>query len=107
MPVYMMQGAYTPQAWASLAKNPQDRSTVISAELQKLGGKLICFYHCFGEYDTVVIYELPDDASAGAFAISVAAPGFLKAVKTTVLMTPEEAMEAMRKAGAVPYQVSL
>lgn len=72
-----------------------------------MGGRVINFYHSFGEYDTLVIYEMPDDVSAEAFTIAVAAPGFLKAIKTTLLMTPERAMEAMRKAGTTPYQVRL
>ena len=103
MPFYMLQAAYTSEALGALAKNPQDRAPLISSQLQKLGGRLINFYYSLGEYDTVTIYEAPDDTVAAAFAVSVAAPGFLKAVKTTVLMTSDQAIEAMRKAGAAPY----
>ena len=103
MPFYMLQAAYTSEAWATLAENPQNRGEPVAAQLEKLGGKLLGFYYSLGDYDTVVIYKLPDDATAAAFAISVAAPGFLKAVKTTKLLSVDEAMDAMSKAGASRY----
>jgi uncharacterized protein with GYD domain len=104
MPMYMLQFAYTSDAWASLAKNPADRSQPVQALAEKLGGKLVGLYYCFGEYDGVVLVEAPDDATATAMVIAAGAPGHLKATRTTRLMTVEEAMEAMRKAGSVTYQ---
>ena len=43
----MLQGAYTPEAWATMTKNPQDRSVVLAELIQKLGGRQISFYYCF------------------------------------------------------------
>ncbi len=104
MALYMIQFAYTAEAWATLAKNPQDRSIAGREAVQKLGGRLVGFYYCFGEYDGVVITEAPDDSAALAGAIGLVAPGHLKAIKTTKLFTVEETMEAMRKAGSLAYQ---
>lgn len=104
MALYMIQGAYTTEAIAAMAKNPQDRRVPIRELTQKLGGRLIDAYYCFGEYDVVVLVELPDDTSATAVAMAVITAGHLKAYKTTKLFTVEETMEAMRKAGSVTYQ---
>jgi hypothetical protein len=40
----MVQAAYTAEAWATMAKNPQDRSVPLRELAQKLGGQatLIC-----------------------------------------------------------------
>lgn len=38
MPHYMLQFAYTSEAWAALASNPTDRSAAISALAQKREG---------------------------------------------------------------------
>ncbi|MBI2849170.1 MAG: GYD domain-containing protein [Chloroflexi bacterium] len=103
MAYYMQQVAYTSEAWAYFAENPHNRGEVFAAHLEKYGGRLLGFYYTFGEYETVAFYQLPDDTTAAAFAISVAAPGYLKAVKTTKLYGVDEAMEAMRKAGSNPY----
>ena len=104
MALYMVQFAYTAEAWAALAKNPQDRSIPVRELAQKLGGQLVGVYYCFGEYDGVVLAELPDDTAATAVAIAAVTPGHVKAIKTTKLFTVEQTMEAMRKAGSVGYQ---
>jgi uncharacterized protein with GYD domain len=104
MPLYMFQGTYTPEAWASMTKNPQDRSVGVTELVEKLGGKLINLYYCFGEYDVVAIFEAPDDTTASAMVMAAISPGHAKASKTTKLLTVQEATEAMRKAGGVSYQ---
>ena len=72
--------------------------------MQQLGGRLMSFYFCFGEYDVVVLAELPDDTAASAVAMAAVSPGHLKAIKTTKLFTVEETMEAMRRAGSLAFQ---
>ncbi len=103
MGLYMTQFAYTAEAWASLAKNPQDRSKVIATLAQKVGGRLINVYYSFGDFDGVVLFEAPNDKAAAAISIAAVTPGHVKAIKTTPLMTVEEAMEAMRMAGSAGY----
>jgi uncharacterized protein with GYD domain len=102
MALYMTQFAYTPEAWAALTKQPQDRSTLIRQMAEKLGGRLVGMYYCFGEYDGVVIFDLPDDITASAASLAATSAGHIKAIRTTRLYSIEEMMEAMRKAGSVP-----
>ncbi len=104
MTLYMTQFSYTAEAWTALAKNPQDRSIAIRHLAEKLGGQLVGVYYCFGEYDGVVLTEVPDDTTAMALAIAAVTPGHVKVIKTTRLLTVEESMEAMRKAGSVGFQ---
>src|SRR6266516_983416 len=104
MAFYMVQGTYNAEAWATMTKNPQDRSIPIRELAQKFGGRLVSVYYCFGEYDVVVLVELPDDSAATALAMAAISPGHLKAYKTTKLFTVEETMEAMRKAGSLTFQ---
>lgn len=104
MALYMVQGTYTAEAWAAMAKNPQDRSIPIREVAQKLGGRLIDAYYCFGEYDVILLVELPDDNAALTISIAGVSPGHLKAYKMTKLFTVEDTMEAMRKAGSLVFQ---
>ena len=62
------------------------------------------FYYAFGEYDVIGIVEMPDNVSMAAFSLTVSAGGAVKAFKTTPLMTIEEGIEAMRKAGGTGYR---
>ncbi len=104
MAFYMTQAAYTAEAWATMTKNPQDRSVAVRELAQKLGGRLIGLYFCFGEYDVVALTDMPDDTAALATSLAAVSPGHLKAIKTTKLFTVEETMEAMRKAGSLAFQ---
>jgi hypothetical protein len=47
---------------------------------------------------------MPNNASAAAFALAIAAGGACKSVKTTPLLTVEEGMAAMKKAGNSGYK---
>ena len=104
MPHYLIQAAYTSDAWASMVKNPQDRAEAIRPVIERLGGKLIAAYIRFGQYDTVALAELPDAVSAAALSMATAAGGATKAIETFPLMTTQDALEAVRKAGKIGYR---
>ena len=104
MPKYMLQVGYTPESFAAQIKNPQNRVQAITPAVEKLGGKVGQAYFTFGDYDIVVILEFPDNTAAAAFAISVAAGGACRAVKTTPLMDIEEGISAIKAAGGTGYK---
>jgi uncharacterized protein with GYD domain len=103
MATYLIQASYTPEAWAAQVQNPQDRSEVIRPAVEGLGGSFVCSYLSFGDSDIVSIVELPDNVSVAAFSIAAAAGGAVKSLKTTPLLTPDEGIEALRKASDVSY----
>lgn len=104
MAYYLLQVAYTPEAWGTLVKNPQNRIEAVRPAIEKLGGKIEGAWFAFGEYDAVVVCQMPNNVSAAAFSIAASAGGAVKAAKTTPLMTIDEGMEAMRKAGEIGYR---
>src|SRR5215471_1336776 len=104
MALYMIQFAYTAEAWATLAKNPQDRSVPVRELAQKLGGRLVGFYYCFGEYDGVGLFDLSDDTAAIVTSVAAVAPGHIKAIKMTRLFTVEETIEALHMVGSLAFQ---
>jgi uncharacterized protein with GYD domain len=95
---YMIESSYGAQDMAALVQSPTDRSTVAKALVEQLGGRIEVYYYAFGDYDLISIVELPDNISSGALALALAGSGAFKAVKTTVLLTVEDGMSAMRKA---------
>lgn len=104
MPRYMVQAAYTAEAAAAFASTPQDRAAGIRALAERLGAQMDSFDYCLGDYDVLVTYTAPDDITTTAIALAAIAPGHLKAYKTTKLLSPEEFLEASRKASGVGYQ---
>jgi uncharacterized protein with GYD domain len=104
MPHYLIQVAYTPAAVATLVRNPQDRIEAIRPLFKKLGGSLQNGWFAFGEYDLVLICEMPDNVSVAAASLTAAAGGAVRAIKTTPLMSAQEAVAAMKKASGSGYE---
>ncbi len=104
MAYFLLQGAYTPESWKSLINKPVDRVEVVRPIIEKLGGKVEGAWFAFGDYDVVLIMQMPDNVSAAAFSLAVAASGAFKSHKTTPLMTIADGLEAMKKAAGTGYQ---
>ena len=86
-----------------LVAKPQDRTEIGRQVLEAVGGKLLGFWYCFGEFDGVIIAEAPDNASMLAAAMAFAGAGAVAKLETTVLLGMDEAQEAMHKAAAAAY----
>ena len=104
MPQYMLQFTYTTDTWNALVANPVDRSAAVTALAKKMGGKFISLNYTMGDYDGVLVVEAADDTAVMALALAAMGPGHLKATKTTKLMTPAEAVAAMKKAQGAGYK---
>lgn len=103
MSSYLVQASYTSEAMAALVKNPQNRMEVVRKSAEGLGGKLVGRWLSFGDYDVVLIAEMPDNVSAAAIAIAAAAGGSLRSIKTTPLLNAEEGLAAVKKAAGSGY----
>ena len=104
MPHYLIQVAYNSQGVAALVNEPQDRIEKVRPAIEALGGRLECAYYAFGEHDIVLTVEMPDNTKAAAMALAVGAGGAVSSYTTTVLLTPEEAVQAMSDAADSVYK---
>lgn len=104
MPMYLTRFSYTPEAWARMARKPEDRRNAARSYIESVGGKLHGFWYAFGEFDGYNLWEAPDNVSMAAVAIAIGGGGALSKVETTVLLTVEETLEALKRAGSVSYR---
>ncbi len=104
MALYLTRFSYTPETWARLSKNPEDRREAARTYIEAVGGKLQGFWYAFGEHDGYTLWEAPDNVSMAAVAIALSSGGALSKVETTPLMTVEETLEALGRASAVGYR---
>jgi uncharacterized protein with GYD domain len=104
MPHYLQQVAYSQEGWEALVANPQNRIEAVRPVIEKLGGKIEAAWFSFGDHDIVVITDMPDNVTAAAIAMAFAAGGAIKSVQTTPLISPEEAMQALKKAHECGYR---
>jgi len=100
MAKYMIQANYTSEGLKGLLKEGgTSRRKVVDELLGSVGGKAESFYYAFGDTDAFVIVDVPDNVTAAAVALTVGASGAV-GIKTTVLMTPEEVDQAIKKSPA-------
>ena len=97
MPKYLFHSSYTVEGLKGVLKEGgSGRREAVEQALKSLGGTLEAFYYAFGDTDVFLIVDLPDHVSATAMSFVANVAGTAK-VKTTVLITPEEVDQAVKK----------
>ena len=104
MPMYLTRFSYTPETWARMINNPEDRRNAAKQYIESVGGKLHGFWYAFGEHDGYNLWEAPDNVSMAATALAIGGGGALSSIDTTVLLTVEETIEALKKASTIGYR---
>ncbi|HET9452032.1 MAG TPA: GYD domain-containing protein [Aggregicoccus sp.] len=104
MPLYLSRFSYTPEAWARLMAHPEDRSKAARTYIESVGGRLHGFWYAFGTHDGYNLWEAPDNVSMAAVALAISGGGALRSLETTVLLSIEETLEALRRAGQIKYR---
>ena len=104
MPLYLTRFSYTPETWAKLISNPEDRRNAAESYIESVGGKLHGFWYAFGTHDGYNLWEAPDNVSMASVVLAIGGGGALSSLETTVLLTVDETMEALRKAQQVQYR---
>jgi uncharacterized protein with GYD domain len=104
MPLYLSKFSYTSQTWSRLIGNPEDRRKAAQTYVESVGGKLHGFWYAFGEHDGYALWEAPDNVSMAAVSLAITGGGALSSLETTVLITVEETLDALRKAKQVQYR---
>ena len=104
MSLYLARFGYTPEAWAALIEEPQNREDAIRPMFEKAGCVLHGLWYAFGDDDGYVLYDAPDQATAASISVAVAASGALRSFSTTQLISVDEMVEALRKAPSLGYR---
>ena len=97
MPKYLLQVSYTAEGAKGLLRDGgSKRRTAARTLVESLGGKLESLYFAFGTPDVFAIADLPDNAAAVAASLTLASSG-AATNKVTVLLTPEDLDQAVKK----------
>jgi uncharacterized protein with GYD domain len=98
MPRYLVTASYSSEGVKGvLQKGGTARAEAVRHAIEALDGKMQSFDFAFGADDVFVVAELPDNVSAAAIGLAIAATGSLKASHTTALISPAEIDEAAKK----------
>ena len=98
MAKYLFEANYSAEGAKGLAREGgTSRRAAIAKMIEGLGGKVESFYYAFGDVDAYVIVDLPDNNAAAAVALHVNQSSGA-AVKTVVLISPEDVDDAGKRA---------
>ncbi|WP_448623915.1 GYD domain-containing protein [Geodermatophilus sp. URMC 64] len=104
MALYLSKFSYTPETWARLIAHPEDRREAARTYIESVGGTLHGFWYAFGTHDGYNLWEAPDHVSMATVAIALSSGGAISSLETTVLLTVDETLEALSRAGQVGYR---
>jgi uncharacterized protein with GYD domain len=97
MPKYLIEGSYSAQGTEGVMTNGgSSRRDAVAEMVRGLGGELESFYFAFGASDVYVTVDMPSNEATAAVALAVNATGGI-AIKTVVLLTPEEVDAAAQR----------
>ena len=97
MPKYLFHGSYTEAGLKGLLKEGgTKRREAVKKAVESVGGNLEAFYFGFGDNDFYFIADNPDPIGAVTGSLLANVTGTVK-LKTTVLITPEDVDEAIKK----------
>ena len=100
MAKFLVTVSYTESGAKGLRKDGgTERERVVRLAIEGLGGTLDAFYFALGQYDAIVVADLPDSTSVAALTLAVAASGAAHC-RTTPLLTPAEMDKAVSKTTA-------
>jgi uncharacterized protein with GYD domain len=82
------------------AGGPQE---TVGRLLEASGGKLLGYWYAFGDHDGYVLAEAPDNTTMASALVTVAGSAF-SSLSTTVLLSVEDTLEALRRAQSLAYR---
>jgi uncharacterized protein with GYD domain len=103
MALHLVRFGYTPEAWAAMVHNPQDRRDMLSARVFGIGGRLDGLWYSNGEHDGYVLVDFPDHVAVAAVLSAVKATGSFRFLESTQLLTMDEMIDALQQANDFAY----
>ena len=99
MPLFLTEAKFTEESLGAMATQPSNRPDAVAKVIEAHGGTLRHFYWIFGDTDVIFIYEARNNETAMAMLMALSAGDAVAYHKTKVILSNDEAMSAMRRAG--------
>jgi uncharacterized protein with GYD domain len=104
VPKYAVLFRFKSETIKTLMNKPSDRAAAVQQLLDSAGGTLDAYYLMFGQYDGLVICDLPDSSSAAAVSFAVTSSGAFSHLETHELVPVEQLNTVLEKANQLTYR---
>jgi uncharacterized protein with GYD domain len=101
MALFITQGRLTREYIKGGMAKPEDRHAAIARLCEQAGGKLVSLYYTLGQYDFMVVSEMPDAKAATTLAFVASGGGGIEGSVTTQAFTTAEAKDMFEAAGKI------
>jgi uncharacterized protein with GYD domain len=101
MPLFITQGRFTREYIKGGLAKPEDRQAAIARLCEQVGGKLVSLYFTLGQYDFLLLSEMPEAKAASVLAFVAAGGGGIEGSVTTQAYTTAEARDIFAAAGKI------
>ena len=103
MPKYAFLFSLKQETIAGMMQRPGDRAAAVRETAEAAGGSIEAYYWMFGQYDGMIIADLPDSKSAAAVSVAVVSSGALADLETHELFDAKEVTGILEQAKDVTY----
>jgi uncharacterized protein with GYD domain len=104
MAKYLVLFSFTGETAKRFIAQPSDRAAVVRGLAESAGGSMEAYYWMFGQYDGLVIFELPDSTTAAALSLAVTASGGFTRFETHELIEAGDLARIAEQARRINYQ---
>lgn len=104
MAKYVILFGFTGETAKRFVAQPSDRAAVVRGLVESAGGSMESYYWMFGQYDGLVIFELPDAKSAAALSLAVTGSGAFSRFETHELIESSDLAQIAERAQQINYQ---
>ena len=104
MPTFVTQGRLTREYVKGGLARPEDRHAAIAKLCEDAGGRMITLLFTLGQYDFLLISDMPDAIAAARIGLVATGGGGIEGSVTTQAFTTAEAKELFTSAGKIAYK---
>jgi uncharacterized protein with GYD domain len=101
MSIFVTQGRFTREYLRGGLAKPEDRQAAISRLCEQAGGKLLNLYFTLGQYDFILISDMPDAQAVSIISLVAGGGGGIVDMVTTQAFTTAEAKDLFERAGKI------
>jgi uncharacterized protein with GYD domain len=101
---YVVLFSFTGETAKRFVAQPSDRATVVRGLAESAGGRVESYYWMFGQYDGLVIFELPGSQAAAALSLAVTGSGAFTRFETHELIEAADLAQIAKRARQISYR---
>ncbi len=104
MPKYFLEFSYSNEAIKNLTEWPEGRSEAVRDLVESAGESLESYYLMFGQFEGLVIFDVPSPDLASAIALAVSRTGVVTHLEVHELVNPDQLPSIAIRAKALTYK---